>query len=112
MSCSCFGFPRRMPGVPGRRDGRADASGERGAGTAAAYQPPSQHLWGPDYGVDGERGYDFCKVCTNSPDHPLRSYPRTPPHRAAQKADGQMTSPGSSHRGAQFSFSENGLSDV
>uniref|UniRef100_A0A674MQ56 Acyl-CoA thioesterase 11b n=1 Tax=Takifugu rubripes TaxID=31033 RepID=A0A674MQ56_TAKRU len=28
---------------------------------------------------------------------------RTPPHRAAQKADGQMTSPGSSHRGAQFS---------
>lgn len=75
MSCSCFGFPRRMPGVPGCRAGRADASGERGAGTAAAYEPPSQHLWGPDYGVDGERGYDFCEVCTNSPGHPLPSCP-------------------------------------
>lgn len=74
-SWSCFGFPRRMPGVPGRRAGREDASGERGAGAAAAYEPPSQHLWWPDHGVDGERGYDFCKVCTNSLNHPLPSYP-------------------------------------
>lgn len=125
MPCSCFGSPRRMPGVPGCRAGRADASGERGAGTAAAYQPPSQHLWGPDYGVDGERGYDFCEVCTNSLDHPAAPWRtlrcsrsrwvssfstsfrlrmlQTPPHRGAHKADGQMTSPGSSHRGAQFS---------
>lgn len=62
----CFGAPRRIPGVPGGRcASRADKSGERGAGAATAYKPPSQHLWGPDHGLDGERGYNFCKVCAN-----------------------------------------------
>lgn len=66
MPSPCFGALRRMPGVPGgRRASRADESGERGAGAATAYKPPSQHLWGPDHGLDGECGYNFCKVCAN-----------------------------------------------
>jgi len=52
-----------MPGVPGRCAGRADAGGECGAGASATCQPSSQHLWGPDHGLDGECGYNCSEVC-------------------------------------------------
>lgn len=54
---------RRMPGVSGRRASREDTSGERGAGATATCEPPSQHLRGPDHGLDGECGYDCSMVC-------------------------------------------------
>ena len=55
---------RRMPGVPERRASWADTSGERGAGLTATRQSPSQHIRGPDHGLDGERGYDCSMVWT------------------------------------------------
>lgn len=54
---------RWMPGVSGRCACRADTSGECGAGATATCQPPSQHLWRPDHGLDGECGYNRSKVC-------------------------------------------------
>ncbi len=65
IKAPCFcALTRRMPGVSGRCASRADTSGERGAGAAATCQPSSQHLWGPDHGLDGECGYNCSKVCT------------------------------------------------
>lgn len=42
--------------------GREDPGRERGAGPAPARQPPGQHLWGPDHGLDGERGHHRSQV--------------------------------------------------
>ncbi len=61
--CFCA-LTRRMPGVWGRCASRADTSGECGAGAAATCKPSSQHLWGPNHGLDGECSYDFSMVCT------------------------------------------------
>lgn len=53
---------RRMPGVSQRRASWADTSGECRAGVTSTCQSPSQHLRGPDYGLDGERCNDCSEV--------------------------------------------------
>lgn len=61
--CFCA-LIRRMPGVSGRCGSWADTCWECRAGASAPCQPPSQHFWGPDYGLDGKCGYNCSKVCT------------------------------------------------
>lgn len=41
---------------------REDPSGECGAGAASSCQSPRQYLWGPDHGLDGERGHHCSQV--------------------------------------------------
>lgn len=62
FDCFCA-LTRRMPGVSGCCASREDTSGECGAGATATCQPPSQHLRGPDHGLDGECGYNCSMVC-------------------------------------------------
>lgn len=55
---------RRMSGVHRCSGSWENTSGERGAGLTSTCQPPGQHLWRPDHGVDGECGYNCSKVWT------------------------------------------------
>lgn len=59
LPCS---LTRSRQGLQQHGASREDPSGERGTGAASSCQPSGQYLWGPDHGLDGERGHHRSQV--------------------------------------------------